>query len=95
MSVFEIIMLLCFGSAWPFSIYKSWTSGTNEGKSLWFMVIVLVGYLSGVIHKILHNLDPVVYLYAVNGMMVLVDIAFYFRNRRAKEKGGALFRIGG
>jgi hypothetical protein len=95
MSVFEIIMLLCFGSAWPFSIYKSWTSGTNEGKSLWFMIIVLVGYLSGVIHKILHNLDPVVYLYGANGVMVLMDIALYFRNRLVKEKGRALFRIEG
>ena len=25
MSIFEVLMLLCFGAAWPFSIYKSYT----------------------------------------------------------------------
>jgi hypothetical protein len=82
MSVFEIIMLICFGSAWPFSIYKSWTARTNKGKSPWFLAIVFAGYISGIIHKILHNYDPVVFLYAINGLMVLIDMTIYMRNRR-------------
>jgi hypothetical protein len=82
MSVFEIIMLVCFGSAWPFSIYRSWTARTNQGKSLWFLVIVFIGYLSGIVHKILYNYDQVVFLYALNGAMVLADVAIYFRNYR-------------
>jgi hypothetical protein len=82
MSVFEIIMLICFGSAWPFSIYRSWAARTNQGKSLWFLLIVFVGYVSGIIHKVLHNYDPVVFLYALNGTMVLIDMAIYFRNYR-------------
>jgi hypothetical protein len=82
MSVFEIVMLICFGSAWPFSIYKSWTARTNQGKSPWFLVIVLLGYISGIIHKILHNYDAVVFLYGLNGAMVLVDMMIYMRNRR-------------
>jgi hypothetical protein len=85
MSVFEIIMLVCFGSAWPFSIYKSWTARTNQGKSLWFLAIVLIGYVSGIIHKVLYNYDPVVFLYALNGSMVLVDISIYARNRRLQR----------
>jgi len=32
MSVFEAIMLLCFGAAWPFSIYKSYKSKSIMGK---------------------------------------------------------------
>ncbi len=82
MSIFEIIMLLCFGSAWPFSIYKSWAARTNKGKSFWFLVIVFVGYISGVIHKLLYSRDPVIFLYGANGLMVLIDIAIYYRNRR-------------
>ena len=82
MSVFEIVMLICFGSAWPFSIYKSWTAGTNRGKSFWFLAIVLAGYIAGIIHKILHSYDPVVFLYAINGSMVLIDMMIYMKNRR-------------
>jgi hypothetical protein len=80
MSVFEIIMLVCFGSAWPFSIYKSARSGSNKGKSLLFLLIVLVGYGAGVTHKVLHNYDFVTYLYALNGLLVLADIGVYWRN---------------
>lgn len=84
MSPFEIIMLICFGSAWPFSIYKSWTARTNDGKSILFLAIVLVGYVCGVIHKVQYNYDPVVFLYVLNGTMVLIDMAIYARNRRLR-----------
>ena len=88
MSIFEIIMLLCFGSAWPFSIYKSWTARTNRGKSFWFLLIVFAGYVSGVIHKLLHSLDPVIFLYGANGLMVLIDITIYYRNMRLARPNG-------
>ena len=32
----EALMILCFGLSWPLSIYKSWTSRTAKGKSLYF-----------------------------------------------------------
>lgn len=82
MSVFEIVMLICFGAAWPFALVKSWRSRQNGGKSLGFLLIVAVGYASGVIHKILHSRDPVIFLYALNFAMVSADIALFFRNRR-------------
>lgn len=87
MSVFEMIMLLCFGSAWPFSIYRSWTSRSNKGKSFFFLFIVFVGYLSGFAHKILYNFDGVAYLYALNGIMVFIDMLLYVRNRRVARLG--------
>ena len=34
MSIFEIGMLICFGCAWPVSIWKSYHSKQNAGKSL-------------------------------------------------------------
>jgi hypothetical protein len=82
MSVFEITMLLCFGSAWPFSVYHSYRSRTNAGKSLAFMCVVFLGYVAGTFHKLYHLYDAVIYLYMLNGLMVLVDILFYFRNRK-------------
>jgi hypothetical protein len=82
MSVFEIIMLICFGAAWPFSIAKAYRSRANSGKSLIFLALILIGYVSGTAHKLLYKPDGVVYLYMLNGLMVAVDIAVHFRNRQ-------------
>lgn len=82
MSVFEIIMLVCFGAAWPFSIYRSYCSRTNAGKSLFFLYIVFFGYVSGTMHKIFYYYDPVIYLYIFNGFLVGTDILLYYRNKK-------------
>ena len=82
MSIFEIGMLLCFGFAWPFSIYRSYTSRQNSGKSLPFLLILLLGYISGILHKIFYNFDPVIYLYILNSIMVSIDILLFYRNKR-------------
>ncbi|HDP25196.1 MAG TPA: hypothetical protein ENN34_07105 [Deltaproteobacteria bacterium] len=80
MSIFEVIMLICFGSAWPASIYKSYISRTSRGKSIAFLGIVFIGYVAGIFHKVFFNLDWVVLLYALNGCMILVDMLLYLRN---------------
>ncbi len=46
-----------------------------------FMVIILVGYIFGILHKIIHSFDIVIYAYIFNFIMVGVDIGLYFRNR--------------
>ncbi len=82
MSIFEALMLICFGAAWPVSIYKSFTSKRTAGKSLWFMIIIFLGYIAGITNKLLYDKgDPVVFLYFLNAVMVLTDIALYFRNK--------------
>ena len=81
MSPFEILMLICFGSAWPFSIYKSAVSRSVAGKSLPFLLVILFGYAAGTIHKLFYSMDLVIILYICNFLMVLADIALYFRNR--------------
>lgn len=81
MSFFEIIMLLCFGIAWPFSIHKSLTSHSTKGKSLSFLLILLMGYLSGIAHKLVYDYDEVLVFYVVNLCMVGVDTLLYVRNR--------------
>lgn len=85
MSLFEIAMLVCFGSAWPFSIYRSYTARRNAGKSLLFLLVVFVGYLCGSIHKFLYARDLVTILYVLNGVMVAIDIGIYWRNNRYEK----------
>lgn len=82
MSLFEIGMLLCFGAAWPFSIYKTMQCKDVRGKSIVFLLVVLLGYVLGILHKVFYNYDKVVFLYAVNGLMVATDIALYLRYKR-------------
>ncbi len=82
MSIFEITMLVCFGAAWPFSIARSWKSRSTAGKSVIFLWIVLAGYISGIIHKLLYNRDGVIALYTLNAILVFIDISLYYRNRR-------------
>lgn len=88
MSIFEIGMLLCFGAAWPFSIYKSWKSRQTAGKSLLFLFVVFFGYVSGILHKLFYSYDRVIYLYCLNAVMVATDIVFYMRNKRLALSSG-------
>lgn len=90
MSIFEIVMLLCFASAWPFSIYKSYTSRQNAGKSLLFMYTIEVGYIAGLLHKYFYNMDGVFYLYLFNFGLVLIDICLYYRNSLIAKRSLAL-----
>lgn len=81
MSIFEIIMLVCFGAAWPFSIYKSWKSREVGSKSLLFLFALLLGYVAGILHKVLFSFDGVIYLYGLNALMVTADLMLSIRNR--------------
>ena len=81
MSWFEIGMLVCFGASWPFSIRKMWISKSSEGKSFIFLTLLLIGYACGILHKIVYHCDGVVFLYALNFLMVLADtlLCYYYR----------------
>ncbi len=81
MSVFEIGMLVGFGVGWPFAVWRTWRSKHVEGKSAVFLWCVLGGYVSGILHKAFYSLDPVIALYAFNGLMVALDIVLYYRYR--------------
>ena len=81
MSLFEAIMLICFGLAWPFSIVKSYKSKSTEGKSVLFLFIIFSGYMAGILHKIFYFYDLIIILYITNATMVAIDIGLYFRNK--------------
>jgi hypothetical protein len=84
LSVFEALMLVCFGASWPFSIYKSWKTRQVGSKSLVFLILVLVGYAAGIVHKVLYSRDLVLSLYILNFVMVATDIVLYVRNTQAR-----------
>ena len=103
--LFEALMILCFGLSWPISIRKSWTSRTAKGKSLFFEVFLLVGYIFGIARKAIlfsaaissrQSESFLFYLgwffYVLNFVEISIDVALYFRNvklDKAREAGQA------
>lgn len=85
-SIFEILMLLCFACSWPFSIVKALRTKVVIGKSPIFMSIIVLGYVFGILHKIFYHPDAVVFLYLFNLLIVSFDLFLYFKyigqNRR-------------
>ena len=82
MSVFELGMLICFGVSWPINVLKSYRMKTAKGKSLPFLIAIVVGYLLGITHKLLYSRDIVLAIYIINLCMVSADLVLYFINRR-------------
>jgi hypothetical protein len=86
---FEAGMMICFGVSWPVDVMKLVRTRRTEGKSLAFMVLVLIGYLSGITAKLARAAgagawpEAVTLLYLFNIVMVGLDIALYLRFRRA------------
>ena len=78
-------MLICFGFAWPVDIYKSIKSRSTKGKSLPFLLVIVAGYAFGIVHKLIHSKDFVMFLYLLNALMVSTDIVLYFRNKRLER----------
>lgn len=82
MGLFEFLMLCCFGFSWPFSIAKSLRSRSSKGKSLGFMLLIELGYVFGLIHKIFFSYNWVIWAYVALFVLVGFDIILYFRNLR-------------
>jgi hypothetical protein len=76
---FESIMLICFGVSWPFAIVKTYRTKRVEGKSLFFLCCVLLGYLSGISFKLTGTYDQVIWLYVSNSAMVSTEIFLFLR----------------
>ncbi|MGL5296833.1 MAG: hypothetical protein ACRDAO_07850 [Culicoidibacterales bacterium] len=85
MSIFEVIMLTCFGAAWPFSIYRSYHSQSTNGKSIVFLLVLIVGYIAGIIHKLMFSFDYVIYLYVINAILVSIDAGLWIRNAKLEK----------
>ena len=88
--IFEIIMIVCFGFSWPMNVIKSYKSRTTKGKSLWFLLLIITGYVFGIIGKLIGGNFKwyVLFFYVLNFTMVGVDVILYFRNRRLDKMAG-------
>lgn len=85
--IFEAMMVVSFGLSWPMSIRKSYLARTTKGKSLFFMVMIELGYVFGIISKLLSgNITYVFVFYVLNLLMVGTDISLYFRNKKLESK---------
>ena len=84
--VFEVGMLLCFAAAWPFNIAKAYRSRTAKGTSIGFMAVIEVGYVLGILNKVVRDdINYVVFFYVLDIVLVGIGMYLYFRNRRLDE----------
>lgn len=77
-SIWEVLFLLCFAISWPVSIAKSLRTKVVIGKSPLFMSLVVLGYIFGIIHKLLYSRDIVIFMYIFNATLVAIDLFLYF-----------------
>ena len=88
--ILEITMVICFGLSWPLNVYKSYKARTTKGKSILFLLFILIGYFAGIASKLTNESYMtsfgekwyVVIFYFINTFMVLIDISLYVRNYR-------------
>lgn len=85
-SIFEAGMMICFGSSWPMSLWKMWSTGSSEGVSMRFLFLVFLGYLCGITHKILYSPDWVLWMYVLNAVMVFLGMVLCMKNRIRTRK---------
>ena len=78
MSILEVLMIVCFGLAWPINLYNSWKSKSTKGKNLLFMSFIVLAYVFGILNKLLVSVDNAIYFYCLNEFMVLADYILYF-----------------
>ena len=79
----EAAMMACFGLSWPLNAYKSWKAATAVATSLPFLLLITFGYVVGIASKIVgDNVNWVVVVYAINLLLLIVNVCIYFRNAR-------------
>ena len=83
----ELVMLICFGLSWPISVYKSIRSKSTKGKSIIFIIAIIVGYIFGIAGKLIgDDKSYVLILYCINLSVVAFDLILYFFNRHNERK---------
>ena len=90
----EVIMIVSFGASWPMNVIKSYKARTAKGKSLWFLLLIIFGYIAGIISKLINEAYMasiatkwyVLFFYILNLVMVSTDLALYIRNYRLDQK---------
>ena len=80
-SIFETIMLVCFGLSWPLNVIKAYKARTAKGTSLPFIILIITGYIAGITAKLVsHQINYVLAVYILNLVIVSANVVVYFRN---------------
>ena len=80
-SIFETIMLVCFGLSWPINVIKAYKARTAKATSLPFILLIFTGYIAGISSKVVSGqMNYVFVVYLINLAIVLLNIVVYFRN---------------
>ena len=90
----EVLMIISFGVSWPLNVIKSYRARTAKGKSISFLLLIISGYICGITSKFLNDAYMaqisekwyVLFFYFLNLVMVTIDLALYFRNKRIDKK---------
>ena len=85
MSIYEAAMLICFGASWPFAVMKTYRTKNVKGKSRLFLTLIIIGYICGIINKILNSMDIVFWLYVINLLLVGSDFILCIKYRKREE----------
>ena len=76
------------------SVMELYKARTTRGKSLWFILLILFGYVAGISSKLVNaeymanfeNKWYVLVFYIINFIMVSIDLGFYIRNYKLDKK---------
>ena len=68
-------MLICFGASWPFAVAKTYRTKSVKGKSKLFLSLIILGYVFGIINKVMNTMDIVFWLYIINLLLVGADFS--------------------
>lgn len=93
--ILEAVMLICFGCSWPMNLVKNYRARSAKAMSLGFILLIITGYVAGIIAKIftVANGGAVAWyvwvVYIFNIVVVSLNLGVYFINRRHdKEAAG-------
>lgn len=79
----ETAMLVCFGCSWPMNLIKNIKAKTAKSMSLKFIALIIIGYIAGITAKIInHRFNYVLVVYLLNLVVVMMNLAVYFINRK-------------
>ena len=89
----EFFMLFAFGFSWPFAIARTYKAGHSgqgvAGKSPMFMIIVLLGYVGGILARLLDanaSNDWLAIVYVIDMALVSTDLTLYLYYSKKGKK---------
>jgi hypothetical protein len=81
--ILETVMLVCFGFSWPVNLVKNIRAKTAKSTSLFFIILIMLGYIAGIAAKIVSKqINYVLIVYFLNLFVVSLNLAVYFINRK-------------